>query len=114
MPMTPLNRLRRFAANAPAPKQEPPPTVKAQQPVGKPPAALTLTDEQRKALANPDSHRCKHCRCGYSADNIIFFHQGPTVSGWYCMRCSTHYHKHKVLPDLQAKRVLPKKVTNGT
>lgn len=110
--MTPLNRLRRFAANAPAPKQEPPPTLQAQQPVVKPATPLTLTDEQRKALINPDSHQCKHCKCKYSQENIIFFHQGPTVNGWYCMKCSCYYHRHHVLPNVEPKRVIPRKVAS--
>lgn len=107
--LNPLNKLRRFSS---AQKANSAPSVPAAQeaPRNKAIPGDRLPEDQIQKLINPLAKNCKHCKAPHSTKNFVFFTQGPSINGWFCFECMSYWWKHKILPAIAPKRVLPKKV----
>lgn len=105
--MLPLNKLRKFARNAPtAPAAPAPETAPVPQQPSLPPAP-PLSQAELCAMANPRSHSCEHCKVKASEVTTVAYTETPTFKLWLCMPCTAHYYKTRVLPPIVPPRALP-------
>jgi hypothetical protein len=115
VPLNPLLKLKRFVsapaavATPPAPPATPPADPKPYQN----PEVVPLTQEQLCAMSNPRSHACEHCKVKASPTTLVMYTENPSFKLWLCFACWGHHQKHRVLPPLQAARVVPKKVASA-
>lgn len=115
MPLNPLLKLKRFASapTAVTPSPVPPAPPPADQKPYQNPKVAPLTQEQLRAMANPRSHACEHCKAKASDKTLVMYSECPSYKLWLCFDCWGYYQRYRVLPTLAIARVVPKKVTSG-
>ena len=112
MPLNPLEKLKRFASNAPVPPPAPSVPVRAVPKVQAP-----LTDEAKALLAksltpNAKAFACECCAGKGAEPDSIFFMKTSSFGKWLCLTCYKFLMTHGRLPkdhEIPAPRVIPKK-----